>query len=153
MSIKPEDTLAHIMTRRVVTVSPSEKVSEALALMADRDIGSLVVTEKDAPVGIVTERDIVRRLVRRLAKETSFDKVEVGSVMTHPLITAQPETPSWEAFRTMLVKRIRRLPILENGKLVGIVTERDLFRWVLLVAYEPKLPDDIKDIVEKGYPR
>ena len=149
MSLKPEDTLSFIMTRRVVTVSPSEKVSKALALMADRDIGSLVVTEKDSPVGIVTERDIVRRLV----SERNFDKVAVGSVMTHPVITAQPETPSWEAFRTMLVKRIRRLPILENGKLVGIVTERDLFRWVLLVAYEPKLPEDIKDIVEKGYPR
>ncbi len=149
MSVKPEDTLAHIMTKRVVTVSPSERVSDALALMADRDIGSLVVTEKDSPVGIVTERDIIRRLVT----EKSFDRVEVASVMTHPVITAQPETPSWEALRTMLSKRIRRLPILENGKLVGIVTERDLFRWVLLVAYEPKLPEDIKDIVEKGYPR
>jgi CBS domain-containing protein len=149
MSVKPEDTLAHIMTNRVVTVSPSERVSDALALMADRDIGSLVVTERDSPVGIVTERDIIRRLVT----EKSFDRAEVASVMTHPVITAQPETPSWEALRTMLVKRIRRLPILENGKLVGIVTERDLFRWVLLVAYEPKLPEDIKEIVEKGYPR
>ncbi len=149
MSIKTEDTLAHIMTSRVVTVSPSDHVSEALALMADRDIGSLVVVDRNLPVGIVTERDIVRRL----ARDQSFEKVEVRSVMTSPLITAQPETPSWEAFRTMLVRRIRRLPILEDGKLIGIVTERDLFRWVLLVAYEPKLPADIKDIVEKGYPR
>jgi predicted transcriptional regulator len=149
MSVKPEDTLAHIMTRRVVTVSPSDRILEALALMADRDIGSLVVMEKDSPVGIVTERDVIRRLV----SEKNLDKVAVRNVMTSPLVTAQPETPSWEAFRTMLVRRIRRLPVLEDGKLVGIVTERDLFRWVLLVAYEPKLPADIKDIVENGYPR
>ena len=149
MSVKPEDTLAHIMTRKVVTISPSEKISDALALMADRDIGSLVVTQKDSAVGIITERDVIRRMVN----DKDFGKFEVGSVMSHPLITTQPDTPSWEALRTMLVKRIRRIPILENGKLVGIVTERDLFRWVLLVAYEPKLPEDIKDIVEKGYPR
>ncbi len=149
MSVKLEDTLAHIMTRKVVTISGSKKVSEALALMADKDIGSLVVTEKDSPVGMITERDIVRRMIN----DRDFGGVDVSSVMSHPLITAHQDTPTWEAFRTMLTKRIRRLPILQDGKLVGIVTERDLFRWVLLVAYEPKLPEDIKDIVEKGYPR
>ena len=149
MSIKAEDTLAHIMTRKVVTIPDSKDVSEALSLMASRDVGSLVVTQKDSAVGIITERDIVRGL----AKRRDFAGSPVKSVMSHPLISAEPDTPTWEAFRTMLTRRIRRLPILEQGRLVGIVTERDLFRWVLLVAYEPKLPEDIKDIVEKGYPR
>ncbi len=149
MSVKTEDTLAFIMTRKVITVPAKEKVSKALDIMSKKDIGSLVVLNKDQPVGIVTERDIVRRLVN----DWETPKIPVMDLMSHPLVTAEPETPSWEAFRTMLKKRIRRLPVLDRGKLVGIVTERDLFRWVLLVAYEPHLPEDIKEIVEKGYPR
>ncbi len=149
MSVKTEDTLAFIMTKKVITVSAKEKVSKALAIMAKHDIGSLVVVDKGQPVGILTERDIVRRLV----KDWKIPDVPVDDLMSHPLITAEPETPSWEAFRIMLKKRIRRLPLVDGGKLVGIVTERDLFRWVLLVAYESQLPEDIKEIVEKGYPR
>src|SRR3989304_4851570 len=83
----------------------------------------------------------------------NISKASPRDPMSQPLVTAEPDTPSWEAFRTMLKKRIRRLPIVEKGKLVGIVTERDLFRWVLLVAYEPNIPEDIREIVEKGYPR
>lgn len=149
MSVKTEDTLAFIMTEKVITVSTKEKVSKALAIMAKNDIGSLVVVDKGQPVGILTERDIIRRLV----KDWKIRDVPVDDLMSHPLITAEPETPSWEAFRIMLKKRIRRLPLVDGGKLVGIVTERDLFRWVLLVAYESQLPEDIKEIVEKGYPR
>ncbi len=149
MSVKTEDTLAFIMTKKVITVPAKEKVSKALDIMSKNDIGSLVVVDQDQPVGIVTERDIVRRLVKN--RKTTDASVE--DLMSHPLITAEPQTPSWEAFRIMLKKRIRRLPLVEKGKLVGIVTERDLFRWVLLVAYEPHLPEDIKEVVEKGYPR
>ena len=140
MSVKTEDTLAFIMTRKVITVSAKEKVSKALAIMAKHDIGSLVVVDKGQPVGILTERDIVRRLV----KDWKIPDVPVDDLMSHPLITAESETPSWEAFRIMLKRRIRRLPLVDGGKLVGIVTERDLFRWVLLVAYESQLPEDIK---------
>ncbi len=149
MSLKTEDTLAFIMTKKVITISQKDKVTQALTLMTRNDIGSLVVVDEDRPVGIVTERDIVRRLVN----DWATPKIPVMDLMSHPLVTAEPETPSWEAFRTMLKQRIRRLPVLDRGKLVGIVTERDLFRWVLLVAYEPHLPEDIKEIVEKGYPR
>ncbi|HEY4657637.1 MAG TPA: CBS domain-containing protein [Candidatus Bathyarchaeia archaeon] len=149
MSLKTEDTLAFIMTKKVITISANEKVSKALTLMAENDIGSLVATDKGQPVGIITERDITRRLV----KNQNISKASVRDLMSQPLVTAEPDTPSWEAFRTMLKKRIRRLPIVEKGKLVGIVTERDLFRWVLLVAYEPNIPEDIREIVEKGYPR
>lgn len=149
MSVKTEDTLAFIMTKKVITVSPSERVSQALALMIKNDIGSLVVLEKDHPVGIVTERDLLRRYL----KDPKTGDLSVGDFMTHPLITADPDTPTWEAFRVMLKNRIRRLPVVDKGKLLGIVTERDLFRWVLLVAYESQLPEDIKEIVEKGYPR
>ncbi len=149
MSVKTEDTLAFIMTKKVVTVSPKEKVSQALAIMSKNDIGSLVVIEEDQPVGIITERDLVRRFL----KDRQTPDARVGDFMSRPLITADAGTPSWEAFRTMLKKRIRRLPVVDKGKLVGIVTERDLFRWVLLVAYESQLPEDIKEIVEKGYPR
>ncbi len=149
MSLKTEDTLAFIMTKKVITIPQKDKVAHALDIMAKNDIGSLVVVDEDRPVGIVTERDIVRRLVN----DWATPKSPVMDLMSHPLITAEPETPSWEAFRTMLKRRIRRLPVLDRGKLVGIVTERDLFRWVLLVAYEPHLPEDIKEIVEKGYPR
>lgn len=149
MSAKPEDKLSYIMTKKVVTVHPDQKVSEALDLMVKHNIGSLIVTEKNSPIGMVTERDIVQGIV----KNRNIFSSKVGEIMAQPLITATPETPTWEAFRVMLTNRIRRLPVLDNGRLVGMVTERDLFRWVLLVAYEPNLPSDIKEIVEKGYSR
>lgn len=132
------------MTTNVVTLDISERVEEALRLMVKYDVGSVVVTDKSKPVGIVTERDVTRAALRG----DSLLKLPVRSLMSRPLQTATPDMEIWRTFEIMLKLGVRRLPITVDGKLLGIVTEKDLTRWVLRIFYEPKLPDEIRGLVE-----
>jgi CBS domain-containing protein len=136
--------LSEIMTSKVVTVDISELVEEALRLMVKFDIGSVVVTDKDKPVGIITERDVTRAALRG----DSLLRLPVRSLMSRPLQTGSPDMEIWLTFETMLRLGVRRLPIVEDGRLVGIVSEKDLTRWVLRVFYEPNLPPEIRALVK-----
>jgi CBS domain-containing protein len=102
------------------------------------------VVEGKNTVGIITERDITKQVIKGegVLKET------VKNVMTKALVTAPPNMPVQDAFELMLKNKIRRLPIIETDNLVGIVTEKDLMRWVLRVSYEPNVPKRIKMILE-----
>jgi len=137
-------SLSEIMTRRVVTVDISERVEEAVRLMVKFDIGSVVVTDKDKPVGIITERDVTRAALRG----DSLLRLPVRSLMSRPLQTGTADMEIWLTFETMLKLGVRRLPIVENDKLLGIVSEKDLTRWVLRVFYEPNLPPEIRALVK-----
>jgi len=138
--------VSEIMTRKVVTVDITERVEEALRLMVKFDIGSIVVMDKEKPVGIITERDVSRAALRG----DSLLRIPVRSLMSRPLQTITPDTEIWRAFETMLKLGARRLPVIENEKLVGIVTEKDLTRWVLRVFYEPNLPPEVRSLVDKS---
>jgi CBS domain-containing protein len=72
----------------------------------------------------------------------------VKNVVTKALVTAPPNMPVQDAFELMLKNKIRRLPVIENNNIVGIVTEKDLMRWVLRVSYEPNVPKRIKMVLE-----
>lgn len=135
--------LSEIMTRKIISVDISERVEEALRLMVKYDVGSVVVVDKERPVGIITERDITRAALRG----ASMLKLPARSLMSRPLQTVSPDTEIWRAFEIMLKLGVRRLPVVENETLVGLVTERDLTRWVLRIFYEPNLPPEIKQIV------
>ncbi len=117
-------TVKDIMTKEVVTIDTNKSVFEAAALMTSKGLGCLVVVIKAYPVGIITERDIVRRIV---AKRASPD-VKVIDIMTKKLITIDPDTSLKEAARVMSTNKIRRLPVLKNNKLVGIVVASDFVR-------------------------
>ena len=142
-----EDTVGAIMTRKPVTIKPDAPVRKALQTMIKHDIGSLIVVKNGQPVGMVTERDVTRRSLRPAKTEGVYDR-PVTRFMTRPVITLSPTAPVWEAFETMVTKKIRRLPIVEQGRLVGIVTERDLFKWVIRAFYEPNIPDRIKKFLD-----
>lgn len=73
-----------------------------------------------------------------------------GNAASKPLIAVPPEEEIWEAFGIMLENKVRRLPVLKDGKLVGIVTERDLFKWVVRVIYEPNIPKRIKGLIAQN---
>ena len=90
--------------------------------MGENRIGSVIVTREGKPVGIFTEQDLLTRL---LTKDKPLS-IEVGKVCSSPLITAPPKITVRDAARIMSSKRIRRLPIMENNKLIGIITARDL---------------------------
>ena len=128
-----EDRVRGIMSSPVVHVAPHATVSQALRTMIDRDIGAVVVVEGTTAVGVFTERDLTRRL---LDDEGLLDH-EVGEVMSTPVTTVNPADEVVFIFRLMTEQRIRRLPVVDGGQLVGIVTERDLLRWVDAVATSP----------------
>jgi CBS domain-containing protein len=141
---KESTLLSEIMTHKVISVDVSELVEEALRLMIKFDVGSVVVTNKQKPIGIVTERDITRAALRG----DSLLKIPVRSLMSRPLQSVSPDMEVWKAFEVMLKLGVRRLPVVENERLVGVVTERDLTRWVLRVFYEPGLPEEIRGLVQ-----
>jgi len=141
-----EDTLAQIMTSPVKTVNSSDGLRVAAEKMVKNDIGAVVVVEDKTPVGMLTERDIIRQVL----KGNNVLRKAAEKVMSKPLVTATPGTSIQDAFELMLRNKIRRLPVLEGNKLVGIVTERDLMRWVLRVSYEPDIPPHIKAILKKA---
>lgn len=92
--------------------------------MDETGAGSLVIVLNNAPVGIITERDLVRKIIAQ-KKDTSK---KVSEVMSESLITIAPEDDVKEASKKMLINGLRRLPVVKNGKLVGIVTATDLAR-------------------------
>jgi CBS domain-containing protein len=126
------DKVGGVMTRGVVTVAPEDAVRTALRTMLDHDIGAVVVAEDDRAVGVFTERDLSRRIL----DDAGLLDRPVREVMSSPVITTDPEAEVVDVFEVMNSKAIRRLPVVDRGALVGIVTERDLLRWVGQVARE-----------------
>jgi CBS domain-containing protein len=110
------------MNRKVVTVSPHASVREAARLMREHNIGTLVVVDDGYPVGIITERDLATRVV---ALDLSGD-TPVEDVMSTQLITVSESTSIENVLDTMQKHGFRRLPVLKDGKLVGILTLRDI---------------------------
>ncbi len=113
-----------IMTKDVVTIESNKTAFDAAKVMAEKELGCVIVVVQAFPVGIITERDIVRRIV---AKRASFD-TKVTDAMTKTLITVEPDTSLREAARIMSSNKIRRLPVLKQNKLVGIIVASDFVR-------------------------
>jgi CBS domain-containing protein len=117
---------------KVVTVQPEQTIRQALALLADHNIGALVVVDREGrPVGILSERDIVRTAVR---DEAVFTKT-VSVLMTKDVIVGLPSDDLESVGRTMTDRRIRHLPVVDQQRLVGIISigdvvkaQRDLYR-------------------------
>ena len=137
------DLVRSIMVSPVETVKQTDLLEYALKKIVKKNIGCVVVVRGKKPVGIITERDISRRV----AKGSKALMIKVRQVMSGPLISVAPSTPIEKAVYLMLKHGIRRLPVVEKEKLVGLVSERDLLRWVLQVSYEPQIPIEIKQIL------
>ena len=112
------------MTMNVITIDVQNTVLEAAKLMHQQDVGDLVVLEGKAPKGIVTERDLVRRV---MAQKKPLE-TKVSEVMSSPLITIEEESSLRDAARKMTKYRIRRLPVIKENKLVGIIAASDFAR-------------------------
>jgi CBS domain-containing protein len=121
------------MTSKVQTVKAEEPLRRALEKMVKRNVGSIVVLEGERPVGIITERDVSRYV----ARGTNTLRTKVRKLMSSPLITIAPSAVVQQAMMMMLKHGIRRIPVVENGKMVGIISERDLLRWVVRSSYKP----------------
>ncbi len=122
-------TVRNIMTRDILSVDSETSANDAIALMAEKDVGALVVTREGKPAGIVTERDIIKKCGR----EGSYKGVEVGQIMSEPLITIKGDATVGDAAWLMSDKNIRRLLVTEKGEIKGIVTGKDIMREILAV--------------------
>src|SRR5512139_215511 len=112
------------MSRPAITVRQDADFQKALALMQEKKLRRLPVVDDDgALVGIVVERDLLVAAMRYLQS-----RVEIGDIMTRNVVTVSPDADLVDVARTMLERKIGGLPVVEDGKLVGIVTESDIFR-------------------------
>ena len=132
-------SVKEIMTKNVITIDADKTVFEAAELMSAKSIGCLVICSNEAPVGIVTERDFLRRIV---AKRASFD-AKISEVMSKSLVTISPDASVKEAARLMATSKIRRLPVIKEGKLVGILVASDLVRHVARKSMSEEILDAI----------
>ncbi len=120
-----EILVREIMSNRPRTGTPGMTVKEAAALMLREGVGSLIVLEDGQPVGMLTERDILYKVVA-VGKMPSRTKVE--SVMSSPVLTVAPDSSVSLAAKRMSDLHLRRLPVVEDDKLIGMLTEKDVLR-------------------------
>jgi CBS domain-containing protein len=112
------------MDQNVVRISESTTLNEVLKKMVESGAWSVLVERQHLPVGIATERDIIRRAI---VKGFDLNKTKAGEIMSSPLITVGPDASVGEAMQLLAEKDIRRLFVLEEGKIIGRVTQTGLF--------------------------
>jgi signal-transduction protein with cAMP-binding, CBS, and nucleotidyltransferase domain len=117
------NTVADVMTPSPVTVEPSTTLVEVAKQMDREDIGEVLVAEGDRLCGLVTDRDIV---VRAIAEGRDPATTQVDDICTHEVMSVSPDDVIEDAVRIMSDRAVRRLPVLENGKPVGVVTIGDI---------------------------
>jgi|SRR5436853_3759788 len=121
--------LASKADRTIYTITPEASVFDALKLMAEKNIGALLVmTKADQPVGIISERDYARKIVlmARSSKET-----RVRDVMSSPVMYVSSDRTSEECMALMTERRLRHLPVMDGGKLIGLISIGDLVKDVI----------------------
>jgi CBS domain-containing protein len=129
-----------VMVREVITVDENSTVKEAVDIMNEFQIGSLIVLEKGKAIGIVTERDFLRRVI---GEGKDAKNTRVGEIMTTPLVVVEPSTDLEEAVKLMFQRKIKKLAVVDAKKLVGIVTLTDIAR------FQPKMIKMLKQLTTK----
>ncbi|RMF28891.1 MAG: CBS domain-containing protein [Candidatus Nitrosothermus koennekii] len=114
-----------LMSKNVITIDDDKTAYDAAKIMAEKDIGTLIIVKDEKPIGIVTERDLVKRIC---AKDLKASEVIIKDIMSKPLITIQPNMPIELAATLMAENKIRRLPVVKDEKLVGIITTADIIK-------------------------
>jgi CBS domain-containing protein len=121
----PSTTVKDVMTSGPTSIPNDEPVVEAARRMLSEDVGSLPVVGGDELVGMITDRDIVLQVV---ARDLDPNKVTVGEVASERPVTAKPDEPLDAALQRMAKEQVRRLPVVTDGRLVGILAQADIAR-------------------------
>ena len=135
--------VSDVMSRRLITADVSETADKLGKLMTEAKVGSIIITKETHPVGIVTERDLVAKVISEGLLPSS---VKASNLMSTPLITIAPEKSVELASREMARRRIRRLPVVQGNKLIGLLSDSDL----LMVSSE--LSEILRDIIRQNNP-
>lgn len=143
-------TVSWIMAHKgstVWTVRPDTMVYDAIKMMADKNVGALPVVLNDKLVGIISERDYTRKVILqgRSSKET-----RVSEIMSTNLVVTHPNESLTGCMHVMTDKRVRHLPVLEDGKLVGILSIGDALKW--LISAQTATIEHLEQYIAGGYP-
>jgi CBS domain-containing protein len=133
--------------RRVWSVSPDTLVFDAVALMAEKNVGALLVMEGERLVGIVSERDYTRKIAL-LGKNSR--RTPVRDILTDAVHRVTPQTTLHECMELMSDKRVRHLPVMVNDKVVGLVSIGDLVNWI--IRSQNVAIDQLQAYIAGGYP-
>ena len=132
-----------VMRREVLTVSPETRIKEAARTLSDNHIGSLIVVKNEKVAGIITERDILRSLA-----DSEKDEIEskiVEDAMTHYVIPITSGSNVESAVKLMIENKIKKLPVIDNDKLVGIITASDI------ITAQPEMIKNIRRLLSRKY--
>jgi CBS domain-containing protein len=142
------DPIAHVLAQKgshVETISPEAMVLGAVQRMNERKIGALLITDRDRPVGIFTERDV---LVRVVAAGLDPGTTPVNEVMTRSPIVIRSDVTVSQAMLVITERRCRHLPVIDDGELRGLISIGDLMSW--LVRYQQRTIEDLYDYVNRA---
>ena len=109
----------------VWSIAPDASVFEAVQLMAEKGVGALMVLDRNELIGVISERDYAREVV---LKDRSSRDTPVSAIMTHKVLYVRPEQTLEQCMALMTEKHLRHLPVLDNGRLVGVVSMRDVVK-------------------------
>jgi len=134
-----------IMVNKVITIDPAATVRDAAKLMNKHEVGCLIAAKNGDALGIITERDLLKKIVE-LGKNP--EKTKVSQIMSKRLIIGTPHMEIADAVRLMLQKKIKKLPIVEDGKMIGLITLTDIARTTRI---EPQMVGVIKELRKTGW--
>ncbi len=112
-----------IMQKNVITIQEDKSALDAAKLISEKDISFLVIVKDDKPIGVITERDFVRKIA---AQDKQASLILLSQIMSYKFRWVEPSTEIEDAVQKMLNHNVRRLIVLEDGKLVGVITQTDL---------------------------
>ena len=150
LSMEVTGTVSRILERKgssVWSIAPEAMVYDAIKLMAQKNVGALMVLENNALIGIISERDYTRKVI---LQGKSSKETPVGEIMTKELVTAEPNDNIAECMRVMTERRVRHLPVLEGSKIIGIVSIGDLLKWV--ISAQDAAIDHLEKYITGSYP-
>jgi signal-transduction protein with cAMP-binding, CBS, and nucleotidyltransferase domain len=124
--------VADAMTSSMITIGADESILNCARLMVKEGIGSLVVVDETKLLGIITERDMLNKVV---AKDNNIKKTSVSTIMTKKPINIEPDMDLYDAMILMRLENVRRLPVVDKGNVVGLLTHRDI------LSIQPELYD------------
>lgn len=127
-----EITVKDIMTKSVISVDATITVNEAAKMMEDSKVGSVIIMENNSPIGIVTDRDFAVKVAAHAYQIST----PVKQIMSSPLITIGPDESAWMISDLMYTRGVRKLPVVENDKVIGIVTATDLVNQLAISTNE-----------------